>query len=140
LFKEKIMASSTLDPDNMPEPDRQLGKGHGKDALGPSDTSDSGSDVQPGIRAVEELDPGLERGTNEDSDSHPIAPGSDTSDSTGTGESSTAGRNADVEPGSDIDVDHVDQIASDEEDEDAIEETNRGLQPRRRESGQQDRP
>jgi hypothetical protein len=133
------MAGSTLDPDIMPEPDRQLGKGHGKDALGPSDTSDSGSDVQPGIRAVEELDPGLDRGTNEDSDSHPISPSSDTDDSTGTGESSTAGRNTDVELGRDIDVDHVDHIASDE-DEDAIEETNRGLQPRQRESGQQDRP
>jgi hypothetical protein len=104
------MATSTLDPDNIPEPDRQLGKGHGTNVLGPSDTSDTGSDVQGGLRAVEELDLGLDRGTTEDSDSHNIAPSSDTDDSTGTGESSTAGRNADVELGGDIGADRIDQI------------------------------
>jgi hypothetical protein len=41
-----MTGSSTLDPDNFPEsPDRSLGKGHGTDALGPSDISDTGSDV-----------------------------------------------------------------------------------------------
>ncbi|SHN38250.1 hypothetical protein SAMN05192549_10984 [Duganella sacchari] len=40
------MADSTLDPDNIPAgTDRILGKGHGTRALGPSDNSDSGSDV-----------------------------------------------------------------------------------------------
>jgi hypothetical protein len=105
-----IMASSTLDPDNIPEPDRQPGKGHGTDALGPSDISDSGSDVQGGLRAVEDLDLGLDRGTNEDSDSHNIAASSDSDDSTGTGESSTAGRNSDVELSGDIGFDRVDDI------------------------------
>jgi hypothetical protein len=104
------MASSTLDPDNIPEPDRQLGKGHGTNSLGPSDLSDTGSDVKPGFRAVEELDLGLDRGTNEDSDSHNIDAGSGTDDSTATGESSTAGRNADVEPSGDIGFDRVDHI------------------------------
>lgn len=104
------MASSTLDPDNTPEPDRQLGKGHGTNALGPSDTSDTGSDVQGGSRAVEEFDLGLDRGTTEDSDSHIIDASSDTDDSTGTGESSTAGRNADTKLEGDIGFDRIDHI------------------------------
>jgi len=104
------MAGSTLDPDNIPEPDRQLGKGHGTDTLGPSDISDTGSDVQGGLRAVEELDLGLDRGTNEDSDSHNIDPSGDTDDATSTGESSTAGRNADVELSGDIGIDRVDYV------------------------------
>ena len=104
------MSSSTLDPDNIPEPDRQLGLGHGTDALGPSDLSDTGSDVQGGYRAVEDADLGLDRGTNEDSDSHNIAPGSDTSDSGGTGEDSTSARNADVDLDTDITVDRVESL------------------------------
>ncbi|MYM26348.1 hypothetical protein GTP46_27335 [Duganella sp. FT135W] len=40
------MADSTLDPDNIPVgTDRKLGSGHDKRTLGPSDTSDSGSDL-----------------------------------------------------------------------------------------------
>ena len=39
------MATSTLDPDIFSTADRQLGKGHDNRALGPGDTSDSGSDV-----------------------------------------------------------------------------------------------
>jgi hypothetical protein len=40
------MADSTLDPDNIPVgSDRTLGSGHDKRSLGPSDTSDSGSDL-----------------------------------------------------------------------------------------------
>ncbi len=40
------MSDSTLDPDNIPVgTDRTLGRGHGTRALGPSDNSDSGSDV-----------------------------------------------------------------------------------------------
>jgi hypothetical protein len=50
------MSQSTLDPDNLPAtPDRNLGKGHGTDALGPSDRSDTGSDVQGGTAAEEGL-------------------------------------------------------------------------------------
>lgn len=109
------MASSTLDPDNMPERDRELGKGHGNDSLGPSDISDTGSDVQGGLRAIEEDLLGLDRGTSEDQDSRNIDASSDTDDSTGTGESSTAGRNADVELGGDIGFDRVDYIDPDED-------------------------
>ena len=43
------MSDSTLDPDNIPVGnDRSLGLGHGTRALGPSDNSDSGSDVAGG--------------------------------------------------------------------------------------------
>jgi hypothetical protein len=47
--KEQIMSYSTLDPDNIPVgTDRILGSGHGTRALGPSDNSDSGSDMVGG--------------------------------------------------------------------------------------------
>jgi hypothetical protein len=113
------MPPSTLDPDNIPESDRQLGRGHGMNALGPSDLSDSGSDVQGGFKAIEEPEfgLGLDRGTNEDSDSHIISASSDTDDSTGTGDSSTAGRNADIELGGDIDVDRIDEISDERPEE-----------------------
>lgn len=95
------MSSSSLDPDNLPvTPDRVLGSGHGKGALGPSDSSDSGSDMQgvPGQDA-EALD----------SDS----------DAAGTGE------RAGVEPqngppdGGDINVDHVERMVPERPADDA---------------------
>ncbi len=114
------MATSTLDPDNMPEPDRQLGKGHDTGALGPSDTSDTGSDVQSGLRFTEETDIGLDRGTTEDPDTAPrdrsAGPDigdarldSDT-DAQGTGERATAGRDSDIDTGADINVDRIDDV------------------------------
>lgn len=117
------MATSTLDPDNIPAPDRRLSKGHGTSALGPSDTSDSGSDVQGGLRWAEEAELGLDKGTNEDPDSgrrdHSAGPDigdanidSDT-DAVGTGERATAGRDSDIEAGADIDVDRVDYVNPD---------------------------
>jgi hypothetical protein len=108
------MATSTLDLENIPEPDRQLGKGHGTRALGPSDISDTGSDVQPGLHAIEELDLGLERGTSEDSCSRTL-PVSGDSDSAGTGERGSAGRDGDVEEAGDIDVDRIDATNQGEE-------------------------
>jgi hypothetical protein len=106
------MPSSTLDPDNIPEPDRQLGKGHGNKALGPSDISDTGSDVQGGLRSIDEpeLGLGLDRGTTEDSDTHNIEASDENEDSTGTGEDSTAGRDADVDLNADIGTDRIDRI------------------------------
>ncbi|NRR33818.1 hypothetical protein HSX11_26915 [Oxalobacteraceae bacterium] len=100
------MSDSTLDPDNAPlGNDRSLGRGHGTGALGPSDSSDSGSDVRGG--------PGLgmetgERGTagadlgdpNLESDS----------DSNGTGERAGIGRDTIAPDGADIDVDHIETI------------------------------
>ncbi|HJV86454.1 MAG TPA: hypothetical protein VJ698_13355 [Noviherbaspirillum sp.] len=119
------MATSTLDPENVPEPDRRVTRGHGTSALGPSDTSDSGSDVQAGARWTDEQSIGLDRGTNEDPDSAKLDQtagpdigdaelDSDT-DSVGTGEHATAGRDLDIEAGADIDVDRVDYINSGEE-------------------------
>src|SRR4051812_50067631 len=60
------MAGSTLDPDNIPgRPRPKTQKGHDVKSLGPSDTSDSGSDMAgPGLLDDDVLP--LDRGTNED--------------------------------------------------------------------------
>lgn len=104
------MAGSTLDPDLIPEPDRSLGSGHDTKSLGPSDVTDTGSDVQPGVRAVEEQDIGLDKGTTEDPDTRLLDVEGD-SDATGTGERTTAGRDS-VEMGSDIGTDRIDTIGA----------------------------
>src|SRR5439155_5860253 len=62
--KERLMATSTLLQTGEQAP--VLDKGHGTDALGPSDTSDSGSDLQGGHGLVMDEDLGLDTGTNED--------------------------------------------------------------------------
>ena len=82
------MADSTLDPDNIPAgTDRVWGRGHGTRALGPSDNSDSGSDV------VGEPDLGLDSDT----------------DAEGTGE--RAGVDVETLPAdTDIGFDHVETI------------------------------
>ena len=85
------MSSSTLDPENSFERDRQLGKGHGTGALGPSDSSDSGSDVTAG-------NAGNAFGNIElDSDT----------DAEGTGERASAGRNETSTAAQDIGVDRI---------------------------------
>lgn len=108
------MATSSLDPDILPiGHDRSLGRGHGTGALGPSDSSDSGSDLQgaPGLAGT---DVDLEDGTagpdvgDADLDSD--------SDSGGTGERAAAGRDAVTPDGADIDVDHVETIPLDLDD------------------------
>lgn len=95
------MAASTLDIEL--EGKQVLGKGHGTEALGPSDTTDSGSDLQgagggaahapggitPTGRAVGDADL--------DSDT----------DATGTGERAMAGRDSDVADSGDIGFDRV---------------------------------
>jgi hypothetical protein len=87
-WKEQIMSDSTLDLDNIPVGnDRVLGRGHGNRALGPSDNSDSGSDVAG--------DPDLSL----DSDT----------DAEGTGERADVGMD-DVEAGVDIGFDHIEDI------------------------------
>jgi len=89
-----MSGTSTLDPDNMPvEPDRELRKGHGTGALGPSDSSDSGSDLQ-GAR------PPGPRDTELDSDT----------DAEGTGERASVGGDTPAPDGGDIDVDHVESL------------------------------
>ena len=119
-----MTGASTLDPDNFPErPDRSLGKGHGTDALGPSDLSDTGSDVMGGSGFASNLDDDqlvhLDRGTNEEEESSAggtagpdvgDANFSSDSDMGGTGERASAGRDTVVEDGADIDTDRVESI------------------------------
>ena len=112
------MAGSTLDPDNIPAKRRRhTQKGHDVAALGPSDTSDSGSDMKgPGLVDDDALH--MDRGTNEDPEGGTLgkieagqAVGDrdmdDTSDSRGTGEHLTAGKDPRIRPNEDRDVDRV---------------------------------
>jgi hypothetical protein len=81
------MTAGPLHPDNLTAgKDRSLGRGHGVGSLGPSDTSDSGSD------SIGEADT--------DSDS----------DSSGTGERAAAVRDTTAADGADIDTDHVESV------------------------------
>lgn len=98
--------------------DRITDKGHGTSALGPSDTSDSGSDIVGGPGTFEGDVIGLDRGTNEDADTSTRGTaGADIgdsnldsdSDSVGTGEHVSAGRDPRIRR--DIGTDHVDSIA-----------------------------
>lgn len=125
-----MTGNSTLDPDNFPDaPDRTLGIGHGTGALGPSDSSDSGSDLvgASGLADEEILD--LGSGTTSDMEASTAGgtAGPDVgdanldsdSDSGGTGERAAAGRDTVVRDGADIDVDHIEatsDVPLDEED------------------------
>lgn len=109
---------STLDPDaTTPSEDRRLGQGHTTAALGPSDRSDTGSDVVGGPGSLEGEVLGLDRGTTSDAEK---ARGRETaggdlgdanldtdSDSGGTGERREAGRDLDALTGSDRGIDAV---------------------------------
>jgi hypothetical protein len=107
------MPASTLDVDESTPPVTH--KGHGTDALGPSDSSDSGSDLQgPGLYEIDADVIGLDRGTNEDMP-HAGGAGRDVGDANldsdtdagGTGERAAAGRDLDDESGSDIAPDRL---------------------------------
>jgi hypothetical protein len=112
-----MTGSSTLDPDNFPSaPDRVLGRGHGTRALGPSDSSDSGSDVQHG---------NANRGGPDGPDFGDTDLNSDT-DAEGTGERASAGRDTVAPDGADINVDHIEtlpELELDDSDEDEPEGT-----------------
>jgi hypothetical protein len=112
------MAGSTLDPDNIPARRRRhTQKGHDVSSLGPSDTSDSGSDMKgPGLVDDDALH--LDRGTNEDPEGGTLgkieagqAVGDremdDTSDSRGTGEHLTAGKDPRIRPDEDRSTDRI---------------------------------
>ena len=117
-----MTGNSTLDPDNFPDPpDRSLGTGHGTGALGPSDSSDSGSDLvgASGLAGEEDL---LDLGSGTTSDLEAGTAGGTAgpdigdanldsdSDSGGTGERAAAGRDTVVRDGADIDVDRIEAI------------------------------
>lgn len=126
-----MAGNSTLDPDNFPDAaERRRGSGHGTGALGPSDSSDSGSDVVGacGLAGEESLD--LDSGTTSDLEAGTAGgtAGPDLgdadldsdSDSGGTGERAAAGRDTVVRDGADIDVDHVEAIPNVALDDDDI--------------------
>ena len=114
-----MSGNSTLDPDNFPGANRKphLPRGHDTRSLGPSDSSDSGSDMAgPGL-VDDDLLP-LDRGTNEDPESgvHNSANAGpsigdldmeDNSDRFGTGERRAAGKEPSARPDSDVDTDRV---------------------------------
>jgi hypothetical protein len=113
------MAGSTLDPDNFPHGGkaRKTQQGHDTRALGPSDSSDSGSDMAgPGELDEDRLN--LDRGTNEDSeggkqnvaDAGPSVGDlemDENSDRNGTGEHLTAGKDPRIRVNADRDADRV---------------------------------
>lgn len=103
-------STSTLDPDNFPHGrERKTPKGHDVRSLGPSNSSDSGSDLTG------------------------LGPLDDTSDREGTGERMAADERR-VRPGRDIDIDRV--VSPDEaglgdgldEAEEALRQSDRGEQ------------
>jgi hypothetical protein len=109
---------NTLDPDNVYEQSRRRGlTRHDLRTLGPSDSSDSGSDLA-GPGWIDEDRLGLDRGTNEDSEGGHLfgdnagasfgdLGADENSDSAGTGEHLTAGKDPDVRIGGDIAADRI---------------------------------
>jgi hypothetical protein len=108
----------SLDPDKLPARARRAGyKGHNVGSIGPSDSSDSGSDLQgPGLIDDDLL--GLDRGTTEDSEGGHLSASDagasigdlgadDTSDRNGTGEHLTAGKEPDIRVANDIAPDRI---------------------------------
>ena len=99
--------------------DRDTQKGHGTEALGPSDTSDSASDIAGGPGIIEGDVIGLDHGTNEDIDVRTRDAGVDIgdagldsdSDSVGTGEHMTAGRDPGAGANRDVMPDHIERIS-----------------------------
>jgi hypothetical protein len=127
-----MAGNSTLDPDNFPDPpDRSLGSGHGTGALGPSDSSDSGSDLvgAAGLAGAEGLD--LGSGTTSDLEASTAGgtAGPDVGDADldsdtdagGTGERAAAGRDSVVRDGADIDVDRIEATSDGLLDDDDLE-------------------
>lgn len=95
------MASSPLDPANTSfRSDRSLHKGHGTKALGPSDSSDTGSDIAGASSAIGDLEL--------DSDS----------DAEGTGERRGAYAGEEVPDAADIAPDRIEKIEGDDEEDD----------------------
>ena len=116
------MTAGPLHPDNLTGGrDRSLGKGHGTAALGPSDSSDSGSDLHGAPGLASQVDGfGLEKAGGSDIEesfaNYTAGPDvgdanldSDT-DRSGTGEVASAPRDMLAKDGADIDTDHIERI------------------------------
>lgn len=131
------MTAGPLHPDNLTNGrDRDVTRGHGTRALGPSDTSDSGSDLVGAPGLAGQVDGfGIERQPGADLEES-FAGGTagpdvgdanldSDSDSSGTGEAATIPRDVLGADGADIDTDHVETIpqqAIDDEGEDEAEQ------------------
>lgn len=108
--------SSTLNPDDEPHGEAQQihETASTTGALGPSDSSDSGSDVAGAKRHVFDIDSELDNHALETGDAEL---GSDT-DRHGTGERAAADGDANLSPDADIEPDRVDDVlAPDDPDE-----------------------
>jgi hypothetical protein len=115
------MAAGALHPDNLtPGPDRRVPPGHGIDTLGPSDSSDSGSDLKGAPGLAQQIDGfGLDRNPMdlEESTANNTA-GPDVGDANmdsdsdrgGTGERAAAVRDTVVPDGADIAPDKVETV------------------------------
>jgi hypothetical protein len=115
------MAAGALHPDNLtPGPDRRVPPGHGIDTLGPSDSSDSGSDLKGAPGLAQQIDGfGLDRNPMdlEESTANNTA-GPDVGDANmdsdsdrgGTGERAAAVRDTVVPDGADIAPDKVEAV------------------------------
>ena len=108
------MANSILENTGEQAPVTDLG--HGTEALGPSDSSDSGSDIQGARGLGRAVNPGLDTGTNEDPENVPDggsligdADLSSDSDSVGTGEHASV-PDTFFQDGRDIAPDHIERI------------------------------
>ena len=123
------MANSTLDPEYLiGGRDRSLGRGHGTEALGPSDLSDTGSDMN-GVGLSGDVGLGMDEGTTSDPE-RSTAGGSagpdvgdanldSDTDSGGTGERAAAGRDSVEADDDEIGADQVQDVeAIDPEDTD----------------------
>ena len=113
------MPGSTLDPDKLPSRSKsdEGTKGRDTKSLGPSDSSDSGSDMAGSGLIDDDMLP-LDRGTNEDSEGGDAASADagpsvgdvdmdSDSDRFGTGERQAAGKDRRAGPNSDVDTDKV---------------------------------
>jgi hypothetical protein len=106
--------SSTLDPDDPGQGslgDQGHATGRTTGSLGPSDSSDSGSDVAGAKRHEFDVDSEL--------DNHALGTGAQEQDSdtdrTGTGERASADGDANLEPNADIEPDRIDDLREDED-------------------------
>ena len=116
------MTAGPLHPDNQPAGrDRSLGRGHGTESLGPSDSSDSGSDLRgaPGLAGqvdgfgldrppVSDVEEGF-AGNTAGPDVGDADLDSD-SDRFGTGERGAVDRDVVAKDGADIDTDHIESM------------------------------
>jgi hypothetical protein len=135
------MPSSSLTPQNLPAGrDRVTNRGHGTESLGPSDSSDSGSDLKGAAGLAGEVDGfGLDHSHTSDTEDSlaDLTAGPDVgdanldsdSDRSGTGERAAAGRDAIGEAGSDIDTDQVLSMPEDDGDQDETGRTRRKREP-----------